>query len=309
MGVNDQGLQEQMAKGHPYAFGKNMVVAKGQPQGFNMGRGRTISFQNYHKAVKALMGRNMPDVLHNKQTKVIFMPESPLPKMPRMVDMNRFEARKKMIREGVSSPPQFLKKMIKPGPGNMNVVKGDITEQELVEELHKFYGKAVDKEVVVYQGPELRIPGIDKAKDDNWYRESDVVIVNKKTKTVYNIESKTILNDKTGGKAVEQTEALKKILEEFFPEVAQNWRFVSMVYCNAINQSVCSACSPFIIEGVSEVETKLNDLHNQLKSHPVVPSQSEYVSLVQGLAFVVFVHPISTFCTITDNVVAKMKGW
>ena len=294
LGVNDQELQEQMAKGHPYVF--------------NMGSGKTIAYQNYQEAAKALMERNMPEVLHDRQTKVVFMPESHLPKMPRMVDINRFEARKKMIRENVSSPPEFLKKMIKAGPGNMNVVKGDMAEQDLLEELHKFYGTAADKEVVVYQGPELRIPGIDQANDDKWYRESDVVIVNKKTKTVYNIESKTILNDRTGGKAVEQTEALKKILEEFFPEVAKNWRFVGMVYCNAINQRVCIACSPFIIHGVSEVATKLNDLDNQLKSQSVLPSHVEYVSLVQGLAFVVFAQPISTFCTITDNVVAKVKG-
>ena len=296
LGDTDQELQERMAKGHPYAF--------------NMGNGNNISYQNYQEVTKALMERNLPDVWHNRQTEVVFMPEAHMPKMPRVVDMNRFEARKKMIREDVSSPPKFLEKMIKAGPGNMNVVKGDIAEQELMEVLHKFFGAAVDKEVVVFQGPELRIPGTDKANDDKWCRENDVVIVNKKTKTVYNIESKNTLTDKTGEKAVEQTEALKKILEEFFPDVAKSWRFVSMLYCNTINvnQPVCSACSPFIIQGVSEVATKLNDLENQLKSQPVVPNHAEYVSLVQCLAFVVFAHPISTFCTITDNVVAKVEG-
>ena len=47
-------------------------------------------------------------------------------------------------------------------------------------------------------------------------QEKDVVIINKKTKTVYNIESKTKLADRPGKKAVGQTQKLKKILEEFF---------------------------------------------------------------------------------------------
>ena len=61
-----------MAKGHPYAF--------------NMGHGK--SFQDYKEAANALMERNMSAVLHNKQTGVVFIPESHLPKVPRAWNPN-----------------------------------------------------------------------------------------------------------------------------------------------------------------------------------------------------------------------------
>ena len=57
LGGNDQKLQEQMAEGHPYAF--------------NMGSGNNISYQNYQEVPNVLMGRNLPDVLHNRQMEVV----------------------------------------------------------------------------------------------------------------------------------------------------------------------------------------------------------------------------------------------
>ena len=36
------------------------------------------------------MERNMPEVLHNRQTKAIFLPKTHLPKMPRVVDLEQF---------------------------------------------------------------------------------------------------------------------------------------------------------------------------------------------------------------------------
>ena len=80
LGVTDQELQEQMAKGHPYPF--------------NMGSGNIIPYQNYHKAVKMLMERNMPEVLHNRQAEVVFLPQTHLPKMPRVVDLQEYETKK-----------------------------------------------------------------------------------------------------------------------------------------------------------------------------------------------------------------------
>merc|ERR1719336_3098144 len=80
LGFSDQELQEQMAKGHSYAF--------------NMGNNNIIPFQDFQEAAKVLMERNMPEVLHNRQTKAVFMPEAHLPNMPRVVDEQRYQARK-----------------------------------------------------------------------------------------------------------------------------------------------------------------------------------------------------------------------
>ena len=114
-----------------------------------------------------------------------------------------------------------------------------------------------------------------------------MVIVNKKTKTICNIESKVKLADRPGNKAAKQTLKLKEILEEFFaPEFAStDWCFVGLIYIKEINpnNTFCADCSQFIIHGPSEVAAKLNNIEThhlkQVRPQPVVPSHDEYVSL------------------------------
>merc|ERR1719458_1031267 len=202
---------------------------------------------------------------------------------------------------------------MKPGtPEELTHAKGDLAEKEVVEEIKKVFDAASDKEMVVYQGPRIREPG----KLIQFYQEKDIVIINKKTKTVYNIESKAKLAERPGNKAVKQTLKLKAILEEFFaPEFAsKDWCFVGLIYTKVINpnNTFCADCSQFIIHGPSEVAAKLNNIEThhlkQVRPQSVVPSHSQYVSLVQSLAFVVLNQPISTYCTITRDVHDKVVG-
>ena len=51
-----------------------------------MGNNNNIHFQDYKEAAEVLMERNMPDILHNRQTKAVFMPETHLPNNPRNVE-------------------------------------------------------------------------------------------------------------------------------------------------------------------------------------------------------------------------------
>ena len=85
MGLTDEELQEKIAKGRPYAF--------------NMGHGKTIPLKDYKEAGETLMERDMPEVLHDRQTKVLFVPDSNLPKMPHIVDLKEFEKRKDRLTE------------------------------------------------------------------------------------------------------------------------------------------------------------------------------------------------------------------
>ena len=85
LGLTDQELQEQMAKGHPYEF--------------NMGHGHFIPLNNHGEAAKALMERNFPEILHDRQNKAVFMPEAHLPTMPRVVDIPRYIQRKRKLDE------------------------------------------------------------------------------------------------------------------------------------------------------------------------------------------------------------------
>ena len=95
LGLTDQQLQEQMAKGHGY--------------GFNMGHGRIIPFKDYKEAAEALMERNFPEIFHDRQTEVVFIPETHLPKMPYIVDLPEFQAKKARLAEDELALPGLQK--------------------------------------------------------------------------------------------------------------------------------------------------------------------------------------------------------
>ena len=86
-----------------------------------------------------------------------------------------------------------------------------------------------------------------------------------------------------------------------------------MIYTNAINtlESPCADCRQFIINGPTEVATKLNNMEALLKTfrpQPVVPSHANYAALVESVAFVVLAQPTSTHCTIANDVHYKVVG-
>ena len=128
LGLSDHELQTQMVKGHGYAF--------------NMGHNNIIPFQNFQEAARVLMERNMPDVLHNRQTKAVFMPETHIPSMPRVVDETRYQARKKKLEE---TALKFLQ--MKKGDEDVHNAAGDLVEKNLSEKLHEYYE---NKKVVVF---------------------------------------------------------------------------------------------------------------------------------------------------------------
>ena len=66
---------------------------------FNMGNNNIIPFKDFQKAANALMERNMPEILHNKQKQSVFLPETHLPKIPRCVDEKEYKAKKAKLDE------------------------------------------------------------------------------------------------------------------------------------------------------------------------------------------------------------------
>ena len=173
LGLSDQELQEQMAKGYSYAF--------------NMGNNNTIPFQDFQEAVKVLMERNMPDVLLNRQKEAVIMPETHLPNMPRVVDEQSYREKKMQLD---ASSLKLLE--MKQGKEDLQVARGDLVEKALFQELHKFYK---NNAVVVFWGPKLRLPGKDKGS----HQEFDFVIIDLMLKAVIGIESKATLNEKALG--------------------------------------------------------------------------------------------------------------
>ena len=80
------------------------------------------------------------------------MPETHLPKMPRIVTHEtRYQARKRKLDE---NQLQYLR--IKAGTEHIQVAHGDILEKKLFEVLKEFYK---NQKVVVFWGPKLRLSG------------------------------------------------------------------------------------------------------------------------------------------------------
>ena len=101
-------------------------MAKGHGYGFNMGHGRIIPFKDYKEAAEALMERNFPDILHNSQSEVVFIPETHLPKMPHIVDLPDFKAKKVRLTERMLA---FFG--LKKGTEDITNAAGDLAEKEL----------------------------------------------------------------------------------------------------------------------------------------------------------------------------------
>ena len=279
---NDQQLQEHMAKEHSYEF--------------NLGHGKL--FKDYKEAAKALMERNMPEVLDGTQTEAIFLPETHLPRMPRILDVEAYRQQKKNF---TAEQLEFLE--IPEGNEDIDNCAGERVEQEFSVELRKFYSRAAGTKVVILQGPTLR-----KRKGGN--QEFDFVIIDLERKAIICIESKATLIGKAVRKAVEQTKALKNLLEKYFgSELASGeWAFVGMIYTGKVKQPPCADCSAFIIEGSSQLHTKLSHIEDQLKRWQRAPNYDEFASLVQGLVFVALSQPVSTHCTIAGDVHDKVVG-
>ena len=296
---NGQELSKQIAEAHSYAF--------------NMGGSNILPLSDYKEAGRLLMERNMPDVLHNRQKEPIFMPETHLPTVPRVVDTRRFEKNKIQIdqRAEVEGSEILQTLGMKKGLNDLTQVKGDQAERELSEALKIYFAAATDKEVVIFFGPQIRKPNEGRESQ----QENDVVVIFKKIKTVLVIESKATLAGNNGPNAVAQIQRLKEILREFFAQqlASEVWCFVGMIYTNAIDKKlhICADCSQHIINGPAEVSAKLDNIRtlvNNVRPQEVISSHSQYASLVQGFTFVVLSQPISTFCTITDDVHDKLVG-
>ena len=145
-------------------------------------------------------------------------------------------------------------------------------------------------------------------------QENDFIIVNHEKKVIICIESKATLIGKAVHKAMDQTLQLKSLLEKYFASELKSgeWVFVGAIYTNNIKakQPLCASCSSFVIQGPSQLHTKLSAIESDLKRirKKCSPSHAEYASLIQGLVFVVLSQPLSIYCTIADNVHGKVVG-
>merc|ERR1719312_1391185 len=113
--ATDEDVQNEMKKMHSYIF--------------DMGGGKY--FTNFEEAEDELLKRNFPDIFKNCQKRAMFLPETYLPKVPRAVDTERYEAKKKNLSEQ-------LKKFLKMKDGSeSHLIAGDLTEKTVYDTLNK----------------------------------------------------------------------------------------------------------------------------------------------------------------------------
>ena len=132
--LNPRSLPELL----PFRKGEKLEdgIVKAHPYAFNMGGTNVIPLRDYKEAAKVLIERNMPEVLRDRQTKVVFIPECHLSKEPRVLDLADFESRKQKLDEMalLQGPSQsVLEQMgMEPGtPKELQHARGDLVEKEL----------------------------------------------------------------------------------------------------------------------------------------------------------------------------------
>ena len=100
------------------------------------------------------MERNLPGVLHNRQTQVVFIPEAHLPRISRVVDYQAHENKKKSFTEKALS---FLR--MKRGTEDTTNAMGESLREIWQKTSRSFFAKDGSKNVVVLQGGAFRVPG------------------------------------------------------------------------------------------------------------------------------------------------------
>merc|ERR1719317_226342 len=114
--ATDEDVQNKMKKTHSYIF--------------NMGAGKY--FNDFEEAEDELLKRNFPGIFKNCQKTAVYLPETYLPKVPRAVDPEEYEAKKKNLSE---QSKVFLNMKV----GNESQIAGDLTEKTVYDTLTEFF--------------------------------------------------------------------------------------------------------------------------------------------------------------------------
>ena len=279
--ATDHEVQDKMKKHHSYVF--------------NMGAGNY--FTNYEEAEDQLLKRNFPKIAEDCQDSAIFVPETFLPKVPRAVDPEKYEAKKQSL-DDVSRKALG----IKGGTEESQNLAGDLAEKELSDALKDFYSSSPDKQITVFQGAVFKPPGAKKGGN----QEHDFLIISKILKTIICIESKKSLNGKSVQGGIKQLKGMESLIEEYFGPMS-GWSYVALMHFQLNNSGlhICEDCESNIIFTKEDLHTKLSELYD---NNQAVPNHDEYKTIIKRIAFSLLSQDIGTPCTITSMVDNKVVG-
>merc|ERR1712013_502350 len=276
--ATDEDVQNKMKKTHSYIF--------------DMGAGKY--FNNFQEAEDELLKRNFPDISNNLQNKAVFLPETYMPKVPRAVDPEKYEAIKKNLSD---QSKDFLK--MKDG-SESHLIAGDLTEKTVYDTLNKFF--KTKPEAFIFQGATFKPPGSNKGSN----AEHDFIIISKRMGCIIAIEVKRSLTGKSAQEGAIQLEKIRKLIGDYFSPLSE-WDFIALMYFD-VNKSklhICDECKKNVLFTPEDLLTKLTELYETTQA---TPNHDDYKKLVKRIAFALLSQDIGTPCTITSMVDNKVVG-
>ena len=218
--------------------GKNVSEQLSQKMCRNRKRPHYILGQNYvtqdiDEALSKRLERDYPQILDENchHFKAIFVPETFIPKAPKVIDR--------------MDPEPTENKII----GDLRKFKGDVFERKCYNILRNIFDHRKENVLVINQ---LEI----NLTDENSRKlEIDFIVVNQTKKYLWNIECKTWLGDvhdkpKSFLRAIDQLTKNKKNLEKWFgADLKSQWKYFTSIFCAKMELSdhKCSnGCKRFI---------------------------------------------------------------
>ena len=234
---------------HSNTFSKNLITNTQ----FLMGNG--IQFNNIPDAADHILNRDYSklfDVNGNKIGHVkLFIPEYYLLGLnsakvfePSLEPQMQNEIRQDPTLDPTGKIPNQL-------IGLRAAQHGDACEMKFYENF-KIYLNDKNEEFVVLHGQHLF--NLDFTNHKNRGCEKDFVIINLTHLYVMAVEVKSTLGKgKSCESAAKQLKGTKDLIESWFgTEIASQWKFIPMVFCESFeqNQTFCNSCQPHIIQGM-----------------------------------------------------------
>ena len=195
--------------------------------------GQNIALTSIPEVVDLLLKREMNEVYNfdgecEAQIGKIFVPETYLPKIPRILDADKAIDLLNQISDDHTKAIFF---------GDIKHTKSNGFEKHVYDVLKSFYESKTEDAVIVIQG--IDIFGI----DEKIRHEFDFLVINYSLQYILHFEVKKWLGDikgkniNVGTKVVEQLQKGKRLIEDWFSaDLRGNWKLISAVYCNNMDR-------------------------------------------------------------------------
>ena len=208
--------------------------------------GQDLATTSIAELVDLLLKRDYPQIVvfdgsRDGMVGPIFIPESFIPKQPRVVD----PVISQQIKEQFPEDTNLC--------GEIDHAKSDIIEREVYDLLKKYF--PTNEDVVIIHGLDLVKLGCKKGLD---VQEIDFLVLNYTHRYILNLEVKTTLgsSEKRLKKDQAQLDTIRTLIEDYFSaDLKGNWRYISAWFCKNTGQFLnpCHDCNIYIATNPEEL--------------------------------------------------------